>query len=52
MTKRLARLLRGTFHFLSGEHEKALKDFSVIFNDSGTDSKVKFIKPLKTTIFF
>ena len=51
MTKRLARLLRGTFQSILGEHEKALEDLSAVFNDPETDPKVKLIKSLKTTAF-
>ena len=41
--KRLARLLRGTFLSLLGEHEKALEDLTEVFNDPETDPKVKLI---------
>ena len=38
--RRLAKLLRGTFLSLLGEHEKALEDFSAVFDDPQTDAKV------------
>ncbi|XP_032787115.2 mitochondrial import receptor subunit TOM70 [Daphnia magna] len=39
--KRLARLLRGTFLSLLGEHEKALEDLSEVFNDPDADPQVR-----------
>ena len=39
-TKRLARLLRGTFYSLLGEHDKAVADYSAVFEDQEAASEV------------
>lgn len=45
-TKRLARLLRGTFHSLLGEHDKALLDYSTVFEDQNAGNKVDWRQSL------
>jgi len=40
-TKQLAKLLRGTFHLLLGEHDKAVADFTAVFDDKETDAKLR-----------
>lgn len=40
-TKRLAKLLRGTFHSLLGEHEEALADFSSVSDDQEAGAKLR-----------
>ena len=47
--KRLAQLLRGTFRSLCGEHELALQDLTVVFNDS--QSQVQVCTPLDEAQF-
>lgn len=47
--KRLARLLRGTFLSLLGEHEKAVEDLSEVFNDPEADPQVKRLNQVKNS---